>query len=102
MKELTDETRTKFLENEGRRYAGRDYHRSPEEAFKSLQGFKPLSVFNFEHRADFPAFYRGYKEVRGVTNLALLTAAKAQAENNMVLKELEGRGLPFIQERVDS
>jgi hypothetical protein len=43
---------------------------------------------------------RGFKEVQDLRILVMLTKAKAQAENSLILKELEGRGMTFLSEWV--
>ena len=85
---LEGQQRTLFLENEGRRYAKAPYYKSVEEAFAALLDFKPLMFLEFDKICDYAPFYRGYKEVAEYRALIDTTAAKAQAENSLILTSL--------------
>lgn len=83
---LEGELREIFMENEGRKHAKSEYYTGVEQAFESLLNFKPLTALQIDKVADYPAFFRGYKEVKDYRALIAAIAGKAQAENSMILK----------------
>lgn len=102
MKPLVGTQRETFLINQGRFYAGMRYYSSADEAFTALENFLPLKEFNFTFRPDFVHFRQGFIEVQELNQLVDLTKRKAQIDNSFILKELEDRGLTFLQERLES
>ena len=92
--------RQKFVENQGRFYAGTGYYRDADIGFAALQNFKPLQKLEFDKIKDFCDFKRGFEEVQELRILVMLIKRKAQAENSYILKELEGKGISFLMEGV--
>jgi hypothetical protein len=98
--DLVGEQRALFLTNEGRQSAGTGYYSDSTKGFDALVNHKPLERFGFGGREDWTNFHIGFKEVQDLRILVMLLKAKAQADNTWVMKELEGTGLTFLQERV--
>jgi hypothetical protein len=100
MTKLVGEQRKTFLENLGRQFAGTTYYRDASDALNYAVSFGPYKVLELDFRKDYSDFYRGFQEVMELRILVMLTRRKAQADNSMILKELEGKGLTFLSERV--
>lgn len=97
---MKGEMRKTFLENEGRQKAGTGHYRDADVAFHSLVTFLPFAAFEFDAQKDFADFRRGFQEVQDLRELVMLTKAKAQADNSFILKELEGKGMTFLVNRI--
>lgn len=102
MTKLEGTQRKTFIENLGRQYAGTGYYRDADVALRRAMDFQMYASLELDFRTDMSDFFRGFDEVQDLRKLVMLLKAKAQADNKLVLQELEGKGLTFLRKRVEA